>query len=179
MRDHLGCKGGLSKDVPLKSHTGYNIHMAHVIRKVVSVQTRVHCGEWQHLLQYTYIQSVATDCACDITLSTHAHNNITCSRTCLVSTVKLLCKKPPQDHWKGALHQGVHYIGVFTTSGCSLHRGVHYIGVFTTSGCSLHRGVHYIGVFTTSGCSLHQGVHYIRVFSTSGFIYNRVDTCTF
>ena len=73
-----------------------------------------------------------------------------------------------------SLHQGVLYIRVFTTSGCSLHRGVHYIGVFTTSGCSLHRGVHYIGVFTTSGCSLHRGVHYIRVH-----LQNRVNRCTF
>ena len=85
----------------------------------------------------------------------------------------------PQDHRKGSVYQGVHFIRVFTTSGCSLHQGfttsgcslhqgVHYIRVFTTSGCSLHQGVYYISAFTTSGCSLHQGVHYIRVFTTSG-----------
>ena len=79
----------------------------------------------------------------------------------------------------GPLRSMVHYIRVFTTSGCSLHQSVHYIRVFTTSGCSLHQGVHYIRVFTTSGvhyirvfrtsgCSGHQGVHYIRVFTTSG-----------
>ena len=30
--------------------------------------------------------------------------------------------------------ENVHYIRVFTTSGCSLHQGDHYIRVITTSG---------------------------------------------
>ena len=92
-------------------------------------------------------------------------------RKCI--TIKPLLQRTTSEPLKSSLHQGVHYIRVFTTSGCSLYQSVHYIRVFTTSGCSLHQGVHHIWVFTTSGCSLHQGAHYIRGSLHQGAHYIR------
>ena len=72
-------------------------------------------------------------------------------------------------HWEhvGNLYflawESVHYKILQWISFGPLRSMVHYIRVFTTSGCSLHQGVHYIRVFTTSGCS----IHCIRVFTTS------------
>ena len=80
------------------------------------------------------------------------------------NTYLLVLKMTVEDRHRAVIDYHI-WSNLSITSYLRTAENVHYIRVFTTSGCSLHQGVHYIRVFTTSGCSLCQGVHYIRVLN--------------